>query len=170
MVALLTVCVIRIVVPVRARRQLAMAVSSRLSLHLHLLKEGDVGDKGWKRAERMMARDVAEERIPVTGERAGRDFGSRGPFGYQLKVRRMLPKWLFEWLDGICANAARYGQIGVLVLNRPRRPRRHAVVVLRWKDGVGLHGHAGLPPDRTDLGEGSNPDARGGDDRGGPDA
>jgi hypothetical protein len=101
-----------------------------------------VSDRGWKKAERMMARDVGEERIPVTGERHGADFGQRSPFWYQLKVRRMAPAWLFMWLDGICGTAQRasHDVTGVLVLNRPRRPRRDAVVVVRWADWVALHG------------------------------
>ncbi len=94
---------------------------------------------GWKRAERMLARDIGTNRIPVTGERAGADFAS-GPLCCQSKVRRSLPAWLFEWLSGICQAAHRRGQTGVLVLKRPRAPRRNAVVVLRWCGWVALHG------------------------------
>ena len=97
-------------------------------------------DRGWKKAERLMARDVGNEREPVTGEREGRDFGKRGPFAYQLKVRRSLPAWLFAWLDGICRTADRHEQTGVLVLNRPRRPRKDALVVIRWRDWCAFHG------------------------------
>ena len=101
-------------------------------------------EHGWKRAERLLARDVGTRRIPVTGERAGADFAS-GPFCYQAKVRRSLPAWLFDWLSGVCQAADRRGQTGVLVLNRPRAPRRHAVVILRWSDWVALHGLPGAP-------------------------
>ena len=101
-------------------------------------------ERGWKRAERRLARDVGTRRIPVTGERAGADFAS-GPFCYQAKVRRSLPAWLFDWLAGVCQAADRRGQTGVLVLNRPRAPRRHAVVILRWSDWVALHGLPGAP-------------------------
>jgi hypothetical protein len=93
-----------------------------------------------------MARDVGTERIPVTGERCGADFAS-GPFRYQLKVRRSLPTWLFRWLEGIVGNCVGTSHTGVLVLNRPRRPRRDALVVLRWSDWVAEHGTAGVPPD-----------------------
>ena len=62
-------------------------------------------ERGWKKAERMYAADVGETRLAVTGERAGRDFGTRGPFAYQLKTRRSLPAWLFAWLGGIVDKA-----------------------------------------------------------------
>ena len=81
----------------------------------------------------MLARDVGTERIPVTGERHGADFRA-GRCAYQLKVRRSLPRWLFTWLDGICNAAVKRCQVGALVLNRPRRPRRDALVVVRWED------------------------------------
>lgn len=101
-----------------------------------------MAEKGWKRAERVMAADVGESRIPVTGERDGADFGRVTPFRYQLKVRRALPAWLFSWLGGIVGRAAEDGPAvtGVLVLNRPRHPRRDALVILRWSDWVALHG------------------------------
>lgn len=101
-----------------------------------------MSDKGWKRAERQHARDVGTERIPVTGERDGADFVA-GPFAYQLKVRKVIPAWIGAWLGGICAMAARSNRTGVLVLNRPHRPRRAALVVLRWQDWVDLHGGDG---------------------------
>jgi hypothetical protein len=81
----------------------------------------------------MLARDVGTQRIPVTGERHGADFVA-GRVSYQLKVRRMLPAWLFAWLEGICASALKRGHVGALVLNRPRRPRRDALVIVRWAD------------------------------------
>ena len=50
-----------------------------------------MSNQGWKKAERMLARDVGNEREPVTGERAGRDFGKRGLFAYLAKVWRAWP-------------------------------------------------------------------------------
>lgn len=96
-------------------------------------------DKSWKRAERMIAADCGGARIPVTGERHGSDV-DHPMFCFQLKVRRSLPTWLFTWLSGIVATASRTNRIGVLVLNLPRKPRRGALVILRWDDWVSLHG------------------------------
>lgn len=61
-------------------------------------------------------------------------------FGYQLKYRKTFPSWLWGWLSGIVARCAPDGQIGVLVLNKPRRERSEALVILRWADWVALHG------------------------------
>lgn len=98
-----------------------------------------MSDKSWKRAERMIAKDCRGQRIPVTGERNGADV-QHPLFAFQVKVRRALPAWIFDWLDGICSSAKRTNRIGVLILNRPRSPRRNALVVLRWADWIALHG------------------------------
>ena len=95
-------------------------------------------DKGWKAAERRYARSVGTERIPVTGERHGADYATK-MFSYQLKIRKVIPAWLFDWLEGICGAAGR-DRIGVLVLNRPRRRTGDALVVVRHSDWVDLHG------------------------------
>jgi hypothetical protein len=95
----------------------------------------------WKASERRMARDVGTERIPVTGERNGSDFTDTLAC-YQLKVRRMLPAWLWAWLGGIQGTAAKQGRIGVLVLRVPRMRDEDALVVLSWRDWVALHGDA----------------------------
>ena len=95
----------------------------------------------WKASERRMARDVGTERIPVTGERHGADFAD-GIACYQLKVRRMLPAWLWAWLGGIQGTAAKQGRVGVLVLRVPRMRDEDALVVLAWRDWVALHGDA----------------------------
>jgi hypothetical protein len=104
-------------------------------------------DKGWKAAERRMARDVGSQRIPVTGERAGADWLC-GVAAYQLKVRRMLPAWLWAWLAGIQGAGQRTGKVGVLVLKQPGMRDTDAVVVLSWRDWVALHGDARPPTPR----------------------
>ena len=98
-----------------------------------------MADKGWKAAERRLARDVGTERIPVTGERHGADFVDAIAC-YQLKVRRAIPGWLWGWLSGIKAAGHRAGRVGVLVLKRPGEQDTEAIVVLSWRDWVELHG------------------------------
>ena len=93
-----------------------------------------------------MARDVGTERIPVTGERDGADFMD-GLACYQLKVRKMLPVWLWGWLSGIRSTGQRHGRVGVLVLKRPRGLDDEAVVILSWRDWVDLHGDGGVRDD-----------------------
>lgn len=93
----------------------------------------------WKSVERRMARDVGTERIPVTGERHGSDF-TDGIACYQLKVRRMLPAWLWAWLGGIQDTGRKQGKAGVLVLKLPRARDEEALVILSWRDWVDLHG------------------------------
>lgn len=100
-----------------------------------------MSDKGWKQFERRMCRDVGTERIPVTGERFGAD-GSNAMFCFQFKLRSAMPAWLWEWLAGIVSAGARTGKVGVLVLKKPRQKDEDALVVLRWKDWVDLHGKA----------------------------
>lgn len=100
-----------------------------------------MSDKGWKAAERRMARDVGTERIPVTGERHGADFAD-GLAVYQLKVRKCLPGWLWGWLTGIQGAGKGTGRIGCLVLKQPRQRDEDAIVILSWRDWVQLHGDA----------------------------
>ena len=93
-----------------------------------------MADTAWKAAERAHAADLGVRRIPVTGvDRHGADF-TDATCAYQHKLRRALPSWMFRWLAGIVTTAGASGRIGVLVLNKPRRPRAEALVVLRWSD------------------------------------
>ena len=101
-------------------------------------------DKTWKAFERRLCVDAGTTRIPVTGERDGAD-GTTAMFCFQFKLRRTLPLWLWEWLDGIVAHAESRGKVGVLVLKRPRQRDADALVVLRWQDWLDLHG--GSTPD-----------------------
>jgi hypothetical protein len=98
-----------------------------------------MSDKSWKAFERRMARDVGTERIPVTGERAGADCTNR-LFCFQFKLRRVFPDYLWTWLDGIVGRAATSGKVGVLVIKKPHQRDSDALVVVRWRDWVDLHG------------------------------
>lgn len=105
-----------------------------------------MSERGWKKAERMVAADCGGQRVPVTGEREGQDV-KHEVFAFQLKIRKALPLWIFDWLAGICRKAKADGKTGVLILNRPRRPRRDALVVLRWGDWCDLVGKPQLAED-----------------------
>ena len=101
-----------------------------------------MGDKGWKKFERRCCRDMGVERQPVTGERHGADNAPHPVFCFQFKNRRTLPSWLFAWLGGIVQTARRGNKVGVLVLKTPAQDDADALVVLRWRDWVDLHGVA----------------------------
>lgn len=61
-------------------------------------------------------------------------------FAFQFKLRRALPGWLFDWLNGIVGSAQDTRRVGVLVLKTPGMTDADALVVLRWSDWVDLHG------------------------------
>jgi hypothetical protein len=92
-----------------------------------------VPDRGWKQFERRLAVDVGSRRIPVTGERHGADFVDER-FSYQAKLRKVIPTWFGEWLQGIRESAAKSNRIGVLVLKRPGELDVDSVVCVAWND------------------------------------
>lgn len=93
----------------------------------------------WKAYERRVAADLGGQRIPVTGiDRDGADVVTP-MFHIQVKLRRSIPLWLFAWLHGICATTPE-GKTGIMVLRTPRMLDDDAVVVVRYKDWVELHG------------------------------
>lgn len=61
-------------------------------------------------------------------------------FHCQLKLRRALPQWLFDWLGGIVADATPKGKVGILILRKPRQEDAEALVVMRYGDFRDLHG------------------------------
>ena len=99
--------------------------------------------KTWKAYELRVAKDCGGRRIPVTGiDRAGADVETP-MFSLQIKLRKSLPAWLFDWLGGICASAQTTNRIGVLVLRTPRMKDADALVVVRYQDWISLIGDAG---------------------------
>lgn len=98
-------------------------------------------NRSWKAAETRFARDVGNERKPCDGTRDGADFEDSLAV-YQLKVRRAIPGWLWNWLTGIRVTGQLVRKVGVLVLKHPRQPDAEALVVLTWADWVDLHGDA----------------------------
>jgi hypothetical protein len=105
-----------------------------------------VNNRSWKAAETRFARDVGSERKPCDGTRDGADFEDALAC-YQLKVRKMLPSWLWGWLTGIKCHAKPKGRIGVLVLKKPRGEDADAIVMLSWQDWIDLHGAPQTTPE-----------------------
>lgn len=105
-----------------------------------------MSDKGWKKFERRVAHDHGCERIPVTGERHGAD-ARNSMFSFQTKLRKAIPKCVREWSDQICATAARDGTIGVVIMKEPKMHDNNALVIVRYRDWVALHG---TPGERSD--------------------
>ena len=98
-----------------------------------------MSDRRWKRLERDVAKKLGGQRIPVTGVRADADVLTP-LFACQVKSRARLPKWLPEWLSGVTYTAAMTGRTGILVLHTPGQELDDAVVCLRMRDWVELHG------------------------------
>ena len=93
-----------------------------------------MADKSWKKFERRLAKRVGGKRIPVTGlDRAGADVVA-GQFVYQAKLRKGVPSYLREWLDGITASGERAGKVGIVAWKAPREKDADTIVVLRLKD------------------------------------
>ena len=63
-------------------------------------------------------------------------------FELQCKIRNGQPSCLREWLRRIVASASARDRIGVVVWKEPGRGRNDddALVIMRWKDFVALHG------------------------------
>ena len=94
----------------------------------------------WKASERRVASDLGGQRIPVTGiDRDGADVVTP-LFHVQVKLRKSLPGWLWDWLGGIVGTANDAGRVGVLILKKPRQRDAEGLVVLRYGDFVALHG------------------------------
>lgn len=97
-------------------------------------------DKGWKKFERRVSRDHGVERQAVTGERDGSDCQVHPLFCLQMKLRKAIPKSIREWSDSICRAAAKDDKIGVLIVKEPGLHDDNALVVLKYRDWVSLHG------------------------------
>ena len=99
----------------------------------------------WKGFERRCAALLGGRRIPVTGiDRHGADVTNE-LFDVQCKLRAGQPSYLKEWLRGIVASATARQRIGIVIWKEPGRGKNDedALVILRLKDWIELHGEAG---------------------------
>ncbi len=86
----------------------------------------------WKRHERQVARALGGERAPVSGRPSPDALTER--WAVEVKVRRVLPRWLTTALSQVEAGARASGRLPLLVLvhspGRGRKARRFAVMPL----------------------------------------
>lgn len=96
----------------------------------------------WKGFERRCADRMHGIRRPVTGLDRGDGDVFTPMFEIQCKLRNGQPDYLLRWLDGICATASQRNRIGVVVWKSPGqgKPDGDALVIMRWRDFVDLHG------------------------------
>ena len=99
-----------------------------------------MGNPAWKKFERRVSRDHGVERQPVTGERDGSDCQEHPMFVLQMKLRKAIPKSIREWSDSIHRTAQRVKKIGVLIVKEPGKLDDNALVIVRYRDWVDLHG------------------------------
>lgn len=95
----------------------------------------------WKSFERRVARDHGVERKPVSGrqrDQGGEDTEPHPLFAIQCKLGYHQPAYLRHWLDGICRAAG--SKVGIVIWKPLGQRDDEAVVVLRYKDWVALHG------------------------------
>lgn len=105
-----------------------------------------MSEKSWKKFERRCAERMGGDRRPVTGIDRGDGDAFTAIFEMQCKLRAGQPSYLREWLNGIVASASARNRIGVVVWKEPGKGRddNEALVVMRWKDFVDLHGDQGI--------------------------
>src|SRR5262245_4947385 len=98
--------------------------------------------RGWKHFERRIAADIGGRRRPVTGVDRGDGDVVTTMFEIQCKCRGRQPSYLLDWLRGIVATASARNKVGVVVWKEPGRKQLDddALVVMRWRDFVDLHG------------------------------
>lgn len=99
-----------------------------------------MGDPGWKQFERRISRDHGCERQPVTGERDAGDSMPHPLFVFQMKLRKSIPKCIRLWSDGVCRTALKDRKVGVLIVKEPGKHDENALVIVRYRDWVDLHG------------------------------
>lgn len=107
----------------------------------------------WKNYERKVAKDLSGVRVPVTGlDRNGADVLTP-TYAVQVKLRAVLPAWLWAWMGGIVNTARTTGRTGVLVLKRPGQRTDDALVVMTMRDWVQHQGEAIRIVDESNHGE-----------------
>jgi hypothetical protein len=66
---------------------------------------------------------------------------------FQMKLRKAIPKCIREWSDSIHRTAQRQGKCGVLIVKEPGLRDDNALVIVRYKDWLDLHGSIDVAQD-----------------------
>lgn len=94
-------------------------------------KENIMADKAWKAMERRFAKRMGTVRIGPTGD-DGVDFIT-DDFAVQCKLRKTLPKWMFDALDNAVKGAGDE-RIGFALLKKLYANDDDAIVLIRFED------------------------------------
>lgn len=94
----------------------------------------------WKHAERVIAKLVGGQRIPVSG-RSGQPDVQHPWLSIEVKHRKILPQWLIQAV-GQAERAARPGQLPVAVLHQHGQRYSEALVLMRLRDFEAWFGDA----------------------------
>jgi hypothetical protein len=70
-------------------------------------------------------------------------------FSFQMKLRKSVPKCIREWSDAIHRAAQRDGTVGVLIVKEPGKLDDNALVIVRYRDWISLHGD--MPKSVTEV-------------------
>jgi len=57
-----------------------------------------------------------------------------------MKLRKAIPKCIREWSDDIHEEGRKHGKVGVLIVKEPGKHDDNALVILRYRDWIDLHG------------------------------
>jgi len=99
-----------------------------------------MSERAWKRTERMIARRLKGERIPITGRARGSAPDVALPWAcVEVKHRKTIPRWLLEAVDQAQASA-QDDQLPVVVLHGSGMPHDRDLVVMRLGDFTAWHG------------------------------
>lgn len=94
----------------------------------------------WKARERKAAKLLGGVRKPVSGRDKHEADVETPMLCIQAKHGRNRPGYLADWLNGICGVASDKGKTGIVVWSSPRERQGDAIVLMRLRDFVALHG------------------------------
>ena len=103
-----------------------------------------MSDKTWKQSERVHAKALGLERIPVTGRQ--RDLGGSdyedGLICYSHKHGYAQPGYILGWLNAVCGYAERQGKgkLGCVVWQKSGARKKDSLVIMKFSDWIQLHG------------------------------